>query len=50
MVEKMNHYIQQKQQKKAENQINFYTPKGIHVYIKEPVDGIDIQSTILKLE
>ena len=50
MVEKMNHYIQQKQQKIAENQTNFYTPKGVHVYIKEPVDGVDIQSTILKLE
>jgi hypothetical protein len=46
----MKNYIQQKQQKLNKSQNNFYTSSGIHVFVKEPVDGIDIGNVILKME
>lgn len=46
----MKTYIQQKQQKLRESQVNFYTPSGIHVYIKEPVDQTIVSRALNMLE
>jgi hypothetical protein len=46
----MKNYIQKKQQKIAEQQTSFYTSSGIHVYVKEPVDGISLSNVISRLE
>tara|TARA_B100001094_G_C18195434_1_gene810444 strand:+ start:2272 stop:2961 length:690 start_codon:yes stop_codon:yes gene_type:complete len=46
----MKNYIQQKQKKILESQTNFYTPSGINVYIRDPVEGVNVKSVILKLE
>jgi hypothetical protein len=35
-------YIQQKQKRLIEQQTDFYTPTGIHVYFKDPVENEDI--------
>ena len=46
----MKNYIQHKQKKILESQNNFYTPSGISVYIKDPVNGINVRNVILKIE
>jgi hypothetical protein len=45
-------YIQKKQQKLNESQIDFYTPTGIHVYFKDNLENPDIsvESVISKVE
>ena len=46
----MKNYIQQKQSEIESSQNNFYTASGIHIYIKEPVDNINISKVINKVE
>ena len=46
----MKTYIQQKQKKVIESQTNFYTPSGIHVYFKDPVENIDVTSVLSTVE
>ena len=46
----MKTYIQQKQKKVIESQTNFYTPSGIHVYFKDPVENIDVISVLSTVE
>ena len=35
-------YIEQKQQKLMEQQVDFYTPSGLHVYFKDKLENPDI--------
>tara|TARA_Y100001938_G_C8031930_1_gene401122 strand:+ start:153 stop:827 length:675 start_codon:yes stop_codon:yes gene_type:complete len=46
----MKTYIQQKQQKLRESQVNFYTSCGIHVFIKEPVNQAVVATALSRLE
>jgi hypothetical protein len=46
----LKNYIQQKQHQIAEKQNNFYTSSGINIFLKEPVDNIDIGNVISKIE
>ena len=46
----MKTYIQQKQQKLRESQVNFYTSSGIHVFIKEPVNEAVVATALSRLE
>ena len=43
-------YIQNKQKQILENQTNFYTTTGINVFLKEPVENINIAAVIEKVE
>jgi hypothetical protein len=43
-------YIQQKQTLLMERQTDFYTSTGLHVFFKDPVDGIDVEEVISKVE
>jgi len=45
-------HLQEIHQKTLKNNIDFYTPNGLHVYFKEPIsnDKIDIEKVISKLE
>jgi len=47
MLEK---YIQNKQRQLLEQQTDFYTSTGLHVYFKEPVENIDVEEVINKVE
>jgi len=45
-------YLKEKHEKQQKRQTNFYTPSGIHVYFKEPLEGthIDPEDVIANLE
>ncbi len=43
-------YIQQKQSKLLEQQTDFYTSTGLHVFFKEPVENVDVEKVIAKVE
>ena len=43
-------YIKNKQTQLLERQADFYTASGLHVYFKEPVENIDVESVISKIE
>ena len=43
-------YILEKQQKLLEQQTDFYTSTGLHVFFKDPVKNIDVESVIEKVE
>ncbi|HAI44361.1 MAG TPA: hypothetical protein DCM40_42800 [Maribacter sp.] len=43
-------YLLEKQQKLLQQQSNFYTSTGLHVFFKDPVKNIDIESVIEKVE
>jgi len=43
-------YIQQKQGKLLEQQTDFYTSTGLHVFFKEPVENVDVEKVIAKVE
>lgn len=49
-LQKMKQYVQQKQNKIIESQTNFYTPSGVNVYIKDPIEGLNVKNVILRLE
>lgn len=46
----MKNYIQQKQSDIIKSQTNFYTPSGIHVFVKDSVDNINISKVLNKVE
>jgi hypothetical protein len=43
-------YIHLKQKQLLEQQTNFYTSSGIHVFFKEPVENIDVEEVVNKVE
>jgi len=48
----LHHYILQRHQQLLEQQMDFYTPMGIHVYLKDPVENkeINVERVVAKLE
>ena len=43
-------YIFQKQQKLMEQQTDFYTSTGLHVFFKDPVENVDVEKVVSKVE
>ncbi len=43
-------YIVQKQQKLMEQQTDFYTSTGLHVFFKDPVENVDVEKVVSKVE
>ena len=43
-------YIDQTQKKLLNKQTDFYTPTGIHVFFKEPVENVDVEKVISDVE
>lgn len=43
-------YLYKKQQKLLEQQTDFYTSTGLHVFFKDPVENIDVEKVISKVE
>ena len=43
-------YIFQKQQKLMEQQTDFYTSTGWHVFFKDPVENVDVEKVVSKVE
>lgn len=46
----LTNYLKQKQEQLNNKSMDFYTPAGMHVYMQTPVDGIDVESVIHKIE
>ncbi len=48
----MRNYVAQKQKQLIEQQSNFYTPTGIHVYFKDQLSNhkVDIERVVNKVE
>ena len=46
----LTNYLKQKQEQLNNKIMDFYTPTGMHVYMQTPVDGIDVESVIHKIE
>ena len=48
----LHHYILQRHQQLLEKQMDFYTPTGIHVYVKDPIDNekVDLEKVVIHLE
>ena len=48
----LQHYILQRHQQLLEKQTGFYTPTGIHVYVKDPIDNenVDLEKVVAHLE
>ena len=43
-------YIYQKQQKLMEQQTDFYTSTGLHVFFKDQVENVDVEKVVSKVE
>jgi len=43
-------FIKKKQKQLLEQQTDFYTSTGLHVFFKEPVEGVDVEEVIAKVE
>ena len=43
-------YIIQKQKQMQEQQTDFYTSSGLHVFFKDPVENVDVEKVISKVE
>tara|TARA_B100001123_G_scaffold441983_1_gene584477 strand:- start:733 stop:1428 length:696 start_codon:yes stop_codon:yes gene_type:complete len=43
-------YLQHKQKQLLERQTDFYTPNGLHVFFKDPIENIDVEKVINKVE
>ena len=43
-------YLQKKQKMLQERQTDFYTSTGLHVFFKDPVENIDVEEVISKVE
>jgi hypothetical protein len=43
-------YIYQRQKQIVEQQTDFYTSTGLHVFFKEPVENVDVEKVISKVE
>ena len=46
----LTNYLKQKQEQLNNKSMDFYTPTGMHVYMQTPVDGVDVESVIHKIE
>ena len=48
----LQHYIFQRQRQLAESKMDFYTPMGIHVYFKDPIENkeVDAERVIARVE
>jgi len=48
----LQRYILQRHQQLLERQMDFYTPTGIHVYVKDPIDNenVDLEKVVVHLE
>tara|TARA_Y100000592_G_scaffold98833_1_gene173008 strand:+ start:1654 stop:2325 length:672 start_codon:yes stop_codon:yes gene_type:complete len=46
----VKNYIQQKQKNLQDSQSSFYTTHGIHVYLQQPVEGINLNKVFYDLE
>ena len=43
-------YLSKQQKKLQQKSTDFYTPAGLHVYFKEPVENVDVESAVAKVE
>jgi len=43
-------YIQNQQKQLLEQQTDFYTPTGIHVFFKDSVDNVNVEKVVAKIE
>ena len=43
-------YIQNQQKQLTERQTDFYTSTGLHVFFKDPVENVDVEKVIAKVE
>ena len=43
-------YIQQSQSRLLEKQTDFYTSTGLHIFFKDPVENVDVEKVIAKVE
>ena len=43
-------YIKQNQSRLSEQQTDFYTSTGLHVFFKDPVENVDVEKVIAKVE
>jgi len=46
----LKNYLQSKQKKLIEQQTDFYTSTGLHVFFKDPVENVDVEKVISKVE
>ena len=46
----LTNYLKEKQEQLNNKSMDFYTPTGLHVYMQTPVDGVDVESVIHKIE
>ena len=46
----LHNYIQHKQSLLLERQTDFYTPTGLHVFFKDPVENVDVEKAVAKVE
>ena len=46
----LKNYLQNKQKQLIEQQNNFYTSTGLHVYFKDPIENIDVEKVVEKVE
>jgi len=46
----LKNYISRKQQQLIEQQADFYTSSGLHIFFKEPVENVDVEKVISKVE
>ena len=46
----LKNYLQSKQKKLIEQQADFYTSTGLHVFFKDPVENVDVEKVISKVE
>ncbi len=46
----LKNYLLRQQQKLMEQQTDFYTSTGLHVFFKDPVDNVDVEKVISKIE
>ena len=46
----LRNYLQNKQKTLQEQQTDFYTSTGLHVFFKDPIENVDVEKVISKVE
>jgi len=46
----LKNYLQNKQKQLIEQQTDFYTSTGLHVFFKDPVENVDVEKVVSKVE
>ncbi len=46
----LKNYLQKRQKQLMEQQSDFYTSTGLHVFFKDPVENVDVEKVISKVE